>query len=300
MTVLDRIHKPKILSADALLLKKYKLSKGERGQMIMWGVILAQLAVPIGSAVYYLGTQVSYKTQAKGGQDITIYGSADKPGDWWDRLPNHLQAIFHNQMFGITSPARPKLWITASHDIRHVIIGFVVGLLVGSLTVGLKKYKRRTAWQMILSVPIAFLAAITTATGLIVILTLAGAGDALNKWGLSTGNAYVASWIGSGALLVTLIGVLSGLVAKRILAPTFSTIQLLSLEDRIGEGRKVPRWFPANYKRRHGYLIESGHECKSHGKYMGVFLVTIAPFLFALAVYGTYLLSPIGPAGHAH
>jgi hypothetical protein len=299
MTVLSAIRKPKILSPDVLLLRKYKLSKAQLAIMAAWGFVLAQLAVPIGSAVYYLGTQRSYSTQGKDGSNVTLVGSV-KPGDWWDRLPNHLQALFGNQMFGITSPARPKLWITISHDVRHVIIGFVVGLLVGSVTVGLKRHPRLKPWQMLLSVPAAFLTAIAVATGLIALFTAVGAGDALNKWGITTGNAFIGSWIGSGALLVTVIGIVSGVAAKRVLAPTFSTIQLFSLEDRIGEGRKVPGWFPPNYQRRHDYLIASGHECKSHGKYMGVVLVTAAPFLLLLAAYGTYLLSPIGPAGHAH
>jgi hypothetical protein len=299
MTVLNALRKPKILSPDGLLLRKYKLSKVQLAIMAVYGLVLAQLAVPIGSAIYYLGTQVSYKAQAKGGQDITIIGSADKPGDWWDRLPNHLQNIFGNQMFGITSPARPKLWITASHDIRHVLIGTIVGLLVGSLTVGLKRYPRLKPWQMALSVPAAFLTAILVATGLITFFTVVGAGDALNKWGVSTGNQFVAGWVGSGTLLVTVIGVVSGIAAKKVLAPTFSTVQLFSLEDRIGEGRKVPKWFPPNYRRRHDYLVASGHECKSHGKYMGVFLAFIIPVLFLLAAYGVYLLY-FGPASHAH
>lgn len=310
------------------LLKRYhQLSKGERGLLILWGLVLSQFATPIGSAIYYLATQVSYLVRAAHTSGtLTLVGS-NPPADWWNRLPNHVQNLLH-QHWGLGASA-PSWWVTARHDARHVLIGVLVVLLVGSVTIGLAKVRKHTihnklapvfGWErkepqvaerkrlgpgrMLASVPLAFLAAAAAATPLI--LFFARVTPVVDHWGISTGNAWIEGWLGKGSLQLTVIGIVAGFAARKVLASTFSTLQEMAVEKRAARNDAPPRWYPPNYQKRYGELANDGVEAPAYGRVMaalqqlmGLFLSLATPVMLFLLGFGIWLLY-FGPAAGAH
>jgi hypothetical protein len=101
---------------DKALLNRFKLRGDKRLIMIVWGLVLAQLAAPIGSAIYFLFTQVAYKT-TYGGTTMTWFYLKDT----YDRLPVHVSNLLGANWF--TSQAAPAWWVVARHDFRHVTSG---------------------------------------------------------------------------------------------------------------------------------------------------------------------------------
>lgn len=313
------------------LLKRYhQLSKGERGLLILWGLVLAQFATPIGSAIYYLVSQVSYIVHAKHAQPRTLIGS-NPPGDWWDRLPNHVQNLLH-QHWGLGTSA-PPWWVVARHDARHVLIGVLVVLLVGSVTIGLAKVKRYRLrnlagriftsrpysprepevaerkrlgpGRMLASVPLAFLAAAAAAAPLI--LFFSHVTPVIDHWGLSTGNAWVEGWLGKGSLQLTVIGIVAGFAARKVLTNTFSTLQEMAIEKRIARKDLPPRWYPPNYRKRYDELDNDGVEAPAYGRLMatlqqlmGLLLSLGSPVALFLLGFGIWLLYGGGPATGVH
>lgn len=292
----------KMLNPDKLLLKQFKLSKAERLEMILRGLFMSQLAIPIGSAIYFLVTQVSYQTSYNGDTRQWFFLK-----DTWDRLPVHLQNLFHNHMFNITGQGTPEWWYTARHDFRHVLIGFLAILLVGAFGVGLKNYKPASKLYMALSVPLSFVVATITAAAGIAFFAWGPVAHKLNDFGTSAAIPYVGDLIGKGTIQLTLIGILAGLAARKVLAPTFAQLQLQSIDRNIAQGDELSGWkrfvYPGNYRNRFALIkkrIELGtHESRIGSKWLGMLISVAAPVTLLLLAFGIWL-NYFGPAAGAH
>jgi hypothetical protein len=288
-----------------LLLKQFGLSKWERVEMLVRGVVLSQFAVPIGSFLYFLWFQMHYQVTYLNPDGTTGSYFNVWLKDPWDRLPIHIDNLLHVGLFApLGTVNEPMWWVDARHDLRKVLIGFIVTLLIGAITVGFKKRKRASVRHMALSVPLAFLAAGVTA-GLLI-------------WGflnlphrvssLGTGNniTYVSDYVGSGQLELLIIGIVSGLVAKIFLARTFDTLQLMSIERNIAQGDVIKGWkkvlYGANYRKRFAYLQgrvnEGSYQADVGHPWIGILLVTLTPAMLFLLAGGIWLLYLGGPASH--
>lgn len=286
---------------DALL-KKHKLRFTDRGLLLAWGAVLSQVAVPIGSAIYFLVTQVKYQvtySNASGSVTTTLLGLKDT----WDRLPVHLQNLFHNHMFGITGQAAPTWWITARHDTRHVMIGFLGTLLVLGIMVAFK-YVRKLKWYQMLGRLVAAVLASGAATALMILLISHGLAFA-EHWGTHSGNPWVADWLNKGSWQLTLIGIVAGIPAHKILAPVFGTFQTMQAEKRIARQAPPPRWYPPNYRHRYDYLLdkyddqqEAALRVAGQSRVLKVVLFLATPVLLFLLGFGVWL-NYWGPAAHA-
>lgn len=275
-----RFAKKAVVDPNKALFKEYKLTKRQTLDLILRKVALAFVATCIGSAIYFLITQTHYQVGYPKGNStfVNVY-----LGHGWDNL------------------IHKSWWTTARHDIRKVLIGFIATLLVGAYAVKFKVRERASSMRMFLSVPMAFLAAIATATGLILFFNWAV--PSMQNWGVATNEASVSQWIGSGTLQLTVIGIVAGLVARLFLNRTFDTLQLMSIERKINNGIEKKWWwnivYAPNYIRRHDYLVASGHECKQHGAAQRIILAGAAPVLTLLVAFGIWL-NYFGPAAHAH
>lgn len=300
-----RLRRQRVVSREMLLLKQFGLSKWERVEMLVRGVLLSQFAVPIGSFLYFLWFQMHYQATYLNSDGTTGSYFNVWLKDPWDRLPIHIDNLLHVGLFApLGTVTEPAWWVDARHDFRKVLIGFIVTLLIGALTVGFKKRKRASVRHMALRVPLAFLAAGVTAG-----LLIWGFLDLPHRVSnLGTGNnvTYVSDYVGSGQLELLVIGIVSGLVAKAILARTFDTLQLMSIERNIAQGDKIDGWkrflYGANYRKRFGYVqkrvnegsypeLEVGHP------WIGILLVTLTPAMLFLLGGGVWLLY-FGPAAH--
>lgn len=284
-----------------------KLTKGEQIWMLVYRLALIQIAIPIGSALYFIITQTR-ETWAypKGAFTfINVY-----LGDFWDRLPIHFDNAFHVTWFApLGQVAAPVSWVAARHDLRYVLIGFVAATLIGSITVSLKQRKRASGWYMAASFPLGLLAAIVVAVGLIYLTDL---WPALSNLGVRSGNPYVSDFLGHITLAV--IGVVAGIASKLVLKRTFDTIQLISEEKNLNHYRALakergtdvasvlpPHWkivYPVNYRKRFDYLVATNHVTKSQGRLMSFLMMLATPimlFLLGFGIWDNYF----GPASHA-
>ena len=290
----------RLLDPDKLLLRSYKLTQSERGEMFARGFLLTQFAIPIGSALYFLFTQVKYQTQ---------YGTTTMTWlslkDTWDRLPVHIQNLLGTHWF--TSQRAPAWWVVARHDFRHVLIGVIAVLLVGAFGIGLKQRKRASVAHMVASVPLAFLAAAVVAGALITLFAQGVVARAANHVSAGTNVTYVGDLIGKGVIQLTLIGVLAGIAAKKVLARTFYTLQGMSIDRNIAQGETLTGWkrfvYPANYRNRFHYeekrVSEGRHEARLGSSWIGVTISLAAPVIVFLLAFGIWL-NYFGPAAHAH
>jgi hypothetical protein len=294
---LDRFRR-RIIDTEKLLMKQYKLDKSQRFWMIVWGLFLAQLGNPIGSSVYFIPFQMEFSvTYPKHHQVFFSYYLAP----YWDNLPVYVEHLLGAHWFG-AADTTPLWWETARHDYRTVIIGIAAALIAGAVTVGLKKRKRASIKYMVASVPLAFVLAILVATPLVVFFTWAT--PFMNNFGLVKGNPYVLNFIGKGAIQLFVIGLVTGLVVRKlVLDRTFDTVQLMSLERKKAEDKTEKRWwkyvYPPNYINRWHYLDACKHEPESHARWFGLALSLCVPFLLFLLVFGIWLQN-WGPAAHAH
>jgi len=283
-------------SREKLLLKQYGLKKHQRLLMAVWGAGLAQVAVPVGSAVYFLVTQVRYEVGYNGSTATLFYLK-----DTWDRLPVHIDNLAGLNWFHTADQLAPVWWVVARHDFRKVLIGFLATLLVGAVTVGLKKRRQRTPLQMALSVPAALAAAGVTAG--VLIAFFARAVPVVSQWGTANGVPYISEWLGRGQLELLAIGVLAGIPAKRVLARTFDTVQLMSIERNMAQGTEEKWWhkivYPPNYRQRMKLLRAEDHEPQAHSRWLGMTLAVGAPVFVFLAVFGIWL-NNWGPAAGVH
>lgn len=289
---------------DGFLLKNYRLDKSERAHLMTAGAILSQVAVPVASAIYFLLTQVYYQVRY-GNTVTTLLGLRDT----WNRFPVHVENLLGAHWF--PGQAAPSWWVVARHDFRHVLIGLLVVLMVGAITIGLKSRKRASTAHMIFSVPLAFLVAALTAAPLIAL-------DAhIRRVGVDSGNPWVSEWVGKGNIQLVLIGVIAAFPARKVLARTMDTIQLFSLEKKMRAGETEQWWwrfvYLPNYVKRWRVLNAEGHvppAPKERGKVMSVlaaFMVKVRDVMTVLAVpvllfllgFGVWLLY-WGPAVGAH
>lgn len=284
---------PPVAPPDTL--KQYKLSLVQRIPMILWTVFCVFAATCIGSAIYFLVTQVSWQTKYGDKTTVIMYWK-----DAWDRLPVHVDNLLGVTWFGHTQTT-PEWWYTARHDVRHVMIGFIAALLVGAITIPIKNRKRVSPLRMAISVPIAFFVAMIVAAGMIVVMNYIT--PFMAHIGTTTNNPLVSNYIGKGTLQLTLIGVVAGISAKTILKPTFYTLQLMSLEGKLVQGDVEQWWwkfvYPPNYRNRYRYLQETGHTVERHNPVLGFVLTFGAPLALFLLGVGVWLLY-FGPAAHAH
>jgi hypothetical protein len=294
---LDRFRR-RIIDNDKLLMKQYGLDKSERVTMVIMGLVLMQFAVPIGSSIYFIlfQTRLAWSYPKQNMSLGTVYLT-----DYWDRLPIYIEHLFGAHWFA--SEEAPTWWVTARHDFRHVLIGFVASLLVGAITVGLKKRKRASVTYMVFSVPLGFILAMSVAAVLIVFFEWAA--PFMDQIGSSSGNPFVNDLIGKGTIQLTVIGFAAGFVAKKlVLIRTFATIQTMSIERWLADGVTVEKgwWryvYPPNYRKRFRYLVACNHEPQSPARWLGLVLSFCAPVLLFLLVFGYWLLY-FGPAAHAH
>lgn len=289
------------INKDKLLLRQYGLTKFERVMMYLWGTGFTQVAIPIGSALYYLITQERYLVESPGGQPFTLFYLKDT----WDRLPIHVANLFHAAWFH-GSQIAPSWWVTARHDTRHVGIVITGIVLIGAFLIIVKPGKEPkpvTGKQMVLAVFLALIGALAT-TALMILLVTKGI-HVLNNVGLVTGNPYLSELLGKGTLQLTLIGIPPGIVAKKILRRTFATLQLMSIENNLTRGVSKRRWriYPPNYRRR--FTL---HQTKANGlrenrenvvhsralTYVVMFGTPVLALLFGLGFWINYF----GPASH--
>lgn len=286
----------KTLDPRQALFRKYKLTKHQKLIMIIWGTVLGFLATPVGNAIYYLVTQVRYQTVNAGAPPFTILYLKDT----WDRAPVHIDNLFHLGWFTSGSQVEPGWWVTARHDARHVLIGILVMLMVGSITIGLsaKPRKRQRPYRIALSPVTVLFAAIPGAALGIVIFAITPVGKWLMKWGTHTGLAPVDAYVAKGSWQLTIIGLLAGyFFARRVFNPVADTIQLTSIEKKITEQETVKWWWhlvytPAYVNRYRMTLAQvQGEEyvCQPHGKTMGIIMFLAAPVFLALLAYGIWL-----------
>jgi hypothetical protein len=281
------------LSPDRLLFRKYKLNRQQKFEMIFAGLVLSQLASPVGSAIYFLVTQVSYQAKYKNTVTTLWYLR-----DTWNRLPVHVENVLHAHWF--TGQAAPSWWVTARHDARHVLIGFLITLMVSALTVGLRERKRASGRYMLASIPVALLVAAPVAAG--AILFFVKIFPQLSRVGFVAGFPWLTEWLGKGSIQLTITGILAGFPARRVLARTMDTLQLVSLEKKLASNA-TPRWwwrwvYLPNYRNRYAYLKAADHQPEHHGKTLGVVIALASPVFFFLLGFGIWLLY-FGPAkGH--
>jgi hypothetical protein len=281
------------LSPDRLLFRQYKLTREQKFGMIAAGIVLSQIASPVGSAIYFLITQVSY--QARYNNTVTTLWYLR---DSWNRLPVHVRNLLHAHWFN--GQAAPAWWVTARHDARHVLIGFLITLMVSALTIGLKNRKRASGRHMLASIPLALLAAAPVAAA--AILFFLKVFPQLSRVGFVSGFPWLTEWLGKGSIQLTITGILAGFPAKWVLARTMDTLQLMSLEKKLATGATERWWWKwvylPNYRNRYAYLKATDHEPQPHGKAIGVVLALGSPVFFFLLGFGIWLLY-FGPAkGH--
>ena len=278
----------KALTPDALLLSEYKLTRRQKLVMFLWGLVLSQVAGPVGDAIYYLGTQVNYGTENAGAPWFTWVGLKDS----WDKLPVHLSNLLHLHWFGGSQKA-PIWWVVARHDARYVIIGLIGMMMISLLTTGLgKKEHKRVHPFFIFTAPVWVLlaAAPGTAAG---ILLVSKVFPVVMHWGLSVGNPFIAEFLNKGHWQLILVGVLAFQSAKRVYRPIASTVQLMFLERKIYNGDK-PKWwwkfaYLPSYLNRYDYLVARGEKGRLHGKAMTELMMAGMVAFVVFLAYGIWL-----------
>lgn len=319
MSLLDLVHKnldPQAI-ADRLLLKNHKLTKAERGEMIARKLLMTQIAIPVGSAVYWLLSQVHYllqyvQTNARNSTASLVNVNLKKP---WDNFPYYFDNMIHHPLLApmvsnAATAAAPLWWVAARHNYRHVLIGFLAYLFVGAFAVAAIKVKKRASTGYILfSFPAAFAVAIGVASGLLFVLDKFI--PRLAAYGVGSGVPFVSDLTGTGAWEPTVIGVLAGLFAHLILLRTFATFQITSIERNQAQGDKRPaglrRWlYGAAYVNKWDLMTEQHHVAprSKNGRIKGAWIgpalsVTAFAVAFLLGV-GLWLNYFGGPATLSH
>jgi hypothetical protein len=303
----------KALDPHQLTLSKYKLSKKEKGELVVRGFVLTFVAALIGSSIYFLTVQ-----RAWGFKDPPAHGA--KTSNWntywawkdlYDNAPIRIQNwlnslgwhvhVFHSQVV-------PDWYVAARHDFRHFLIGLIAALLVSSITIGLgkKDYIRVPNWK----IPVVFLEGILVAIPVAIIsigffawFLPHGLGVDINGWGASIGGV-AGEWIGKGAWESTLCGALAGLGMKKVIKPAQATIQLISMENHLNDHDEVKRWwrvvYGPNYTKRYAYLQETDHQPERHGAILGLLMALAAPVSLALIGFAIWNLYLGGPATGVH
>lgn len=286
------------LSPDKLLFRKYQLSRKQKLVMIIWGLVLSQLASPIGNWLYFFFVQLKFPVlYPKGNAQYADWYLADL----WDRAPVHIQnalallSVTVHWTNGVTAPA---WWVADRHLGRYILIGLTGTLLIRSLLVGIKPHKRVSTFRILTS-PLAVLAVVVPLAGLLIWGT-----DALNitNSGTLISNSWAADFLERGHWQGVVIGIIIGVAAKRVFDPVAATIQLISIENHL---HKTEQWwwryvYLPNWLQRYRYLKATGHKPEEHGKWLGIVLALALPFLLAAMCLGFWLkyAGPAVGAGH--
>lgn len=292
-------HRVKQLTPGQLLLKQYKLTKAQRVQMYIRSTVYGLIAGAVGSAAYFLGIQRAWGFEDPHSTWVTYWGLKDV----YDRAPVHLINLWDGFARLIKVPAlqyhlvtqtEPGWWVTARHDFRHVLIGLVGTLLVGSLTTGLgKKTRQRISNRQIIfryvaAIPVALICAAPF------IFLFAYLFPEVMHVGFGGGSGFVEQWIGKGTWQLTLIGVAAGVGAKLlVLKPAEDSLQLISLEKHMLD-QAEPKWwwnivYSESYRNRYAYLRASGHKPERHGQFMGFLIMQGSVIFLALLGFGIWL-----------
>lgn len=295
------LRRARALSPDQILLGQYKLTRRQKLEMYLRGTALSQLASPVSAAVYFLLTQVAYVTRYRTTTVTWVYLK-----DPWDRLPVHVENLLRQHWFA--GQAAPSWWVVARHDARHFFEGVLIVLLIGSVTVGLSKKPRKrlsnraVAARFILALPAALLCAAPAIAFFAWALPGVFHVD-VSSVGANVGG-FAGEWIGKGSWQLTIIGIIGGLGAKRLLTPAQDSLQLISLEKKLAGDETPRRWwrlvYGSAYVNRYEYLKAGRHQCRPHGKAMGAVMTLAAPVFLFLLGFGVWLLyfGPAASAGH--
>lgn len=267
------------MTPDQLLFGQFKLSKAQRAEMYVRGFALSQVALYVGSAIYFLVLQRTY-----GFHDPNGKWNAFGLKDFYDRFPVHVQNLLGTHWFA--SQLAPGWYLTARHDFRHFLIGMLVTLMVGSLTIGLsRKVRKCSDWGIfgrLLLAPVAAAPVAAVLIGLFAWFLPHVAHWDVSQAGVAVGGTF-GQWLGRGAWQVTLIGIAAGLAMRVILHPAFDRIQLISLEKKLAAG-----WNPgfrhrviygSAYVNRYELLCAEKHDPEQHGMWLGL-LSSVSGFLF--------------------
>ncbi len=303
----------KALDPRQLTLAKYQLTKAERGELILRGLVLTQVAALIGSSIYFLTIQRKW-----GFQDPPAHGA--KTSNWntywawkdfYDRFPNHVQNWLNSlglDIHVIHGQLAPAWYVAARHDFRHFLIGLIAAILVSSITIGLRKkgYVRVPNWKIPLKFAEGILVAVPVAIisiGFFAWFMPHVVGVDIADWGSNVGGT-LGEWVGKGAWESTLCGVLAGLAMKMIIKSSQATIQLVSMENHLNDKDDVKGWwryvYGPNYVKRYEYLQETDHTPERHGQLLGLFMALAVPVSLALIGFAIWNLYLGGPATGAH
>lgn len=293
-----------------------KLTLAQKLESVAWVIIIGHVVRWAVDALYYVTTQVSYSTQAKGGQPVTVIGSSP-PGDWWDRLPVHLAHLTGWNPWGIVNNGvlAPLWWVTIRHDTRYVVIGILTGVVVFFLFAKPRKHRKEYGPLRIAVTPaLALVYAIPgVAIGAFIIYQLPW----LVRHGLAVPVSYgalaaeVNGYIASGHLALTILGLAgSWIFAKYASLGPADEVQWffaerkaarLTAQDQglIGSvAGKIPVIGTPGYRLRVRALVAAGAPCRDRGTWMVVVAVGGLVILTVLAGYGAWL-TLAGPAAGA-
>jgi hypothetical protein len=192
-------------------------------ESVAWGVVIAHIIKWAVSFGYFAAFQVRYLVGYGKGTWTVWYLK-----DAWDRLPVHVANLLGQPWF--QTQAEPLWWITWRHDIRDVTIAVVATIIV-ELMFAKPKYPvddNPGLRVYLTSVPLAIGAAL---------VPIAAVGVLAWKvpWLLQHGYAVPAhygtvasevnGWVAAGIWITVLMGILGGIVAKRVIQRVADDIQ---------------------------------------------------------------------------
>lgn len=281
----------RVPSPGDLLFNQYRLDKSDRAIMFTWKTAFSQVALFVGSGLYFIVTQlqfpINYPKQDKRYWDYYL-------GDLWDRADAHLQNALGVRWWG--DGIHPShVWDVARHDTRYVLIGVAARLLVALVTVGLSKrdVRRKPVGRLriITSPLVVLLLAIAGAAPLIWLFTTVPVLRYLNNYGLFNNNGYLGTWLGAGKWELILIGLVAGTIALPYFKPVAAALQLVSIDNKLAAGAQEKWWWkrvytPAWLKRYRFLHADSSYEARAHGKALGIFLAMGSLAFLVLLVVG--------------
>lgn len=247
-------------------------------QQVIWTYLLTTIAVAAVAAVYYLLFEVKYSI---GGHTLVYL----KPG--WDGL------------------IKKPWWPVARHNYRNIGEGVVAAWLVKTLITDWRKHpeQRLSVRRMVILFVLLVEAAFVLVTAGIYLLDFAGP----NAWHhffhhhhlhtTVTMPGWLATWLAQYNWPALITGAVAGQILHRLWRPIGSTINLILLEhaavkaDKKGREPVWVRWplMPPNVRERYSW-INSGYHIRNPGKWPGRVAASVVVVVFALAVYGEYVL----------
>lgn len=252
------------------------------GQQIAWTYILTTIAVAAVAGLYYLVLQVHWEIA---GHTIMYL----KP--WWDHL--------------ITEP----WWAVARHDYRNIGEGVVAAWLVKTLITNWRKHpdQRLTPWQMTTRFAGVTVAAFALVTAGIYLLDFAGP----HAWrhffhhhhlhAAVSMPPWLATWLAQYHWAALITGAVAGQVLHRIWRPIGNTINLIFIERAVVKAERKyrePIWvrwplLPPTVRERFSWTFNTDLWVRDPGKWPGRVATSVVVVVFALAIYGEYVLQVV-------